>query len=418
MDLSRRKLVQGLGGISLLATGVETAARTATLANADASPGRTQSLPVKAEFPFEGIHLNAAFAHPLGTRSRQAAERFLQERTHNVDKVWPVDNPRDEAVKRFAELIHARPGDIAVVSSTLEGENLIAAALDLGPAKGVVTDPFHYDASLAMYGERRKRGMPLVVVAPTNNAIDYNRLEDAITRDTKLVAVSWVSSWSGFTHDLKQVCEIAHRKEALVYADVIQGVGAVPFDVRESNVDFCCAGTYKWLMGDFGTAFLYVNPRSAEHLQRVQVGWRQLKWYTPHFLPFDSPGAALGDWELASDVAGLFEVGTANWLGLAIAANSIAYIDSLGVERIARHREPLLRRLQDELPRHGFAALTPSASRGPSVAFAYEGARDRFGKPLEEAGIAVTCSRNRIRISVSVYNDMQDIEKVMGVLCG
>jgi hypothetical protein len=53
---------------------------------------------------------------------------------------------------------------------------------------------------------------------------------------------------------------------------------------------------------------LYVNPRNVEHLQRVQVGWRQLKSYTPHFLPFDSPGAALGDWELASDVAGLFEV--------------------------------------------------------------------------------------------------------------
>jgi selenocysteine lyase/cysteine desulfurase len=416
MAISRRKVVQGFGALSILGAGGQAKARSETLRNADIAREPAPCLPVKAEFPFEGTHLNAAFAHPLGIQSQQVAERFLRERVQNIGKIWPIDNPREEAVGRFASLIRARPSDIAVVSSTLEGENLIAAALGLGPGRGVVTDPFHYDASLVMYGERHKLGMPLTVVLPTNHEIDYNRLEDAITQETKLVAVSWVSSWTGLTHDLKRVCEIAHKKGALVYADIIQGVGALPFDVNESNVDFCCSGTYKWLMGDFGTAFLYASPQSAQYLQRVQVGWRQLKSYTSHFLPFDSPGRVAGEWELGSDVAATFEVGTPNWLGLATVASSLAYIESLGVERIARHRQPLLRRLQEELPRHGFEALTPKGSHGPSVAFGYEGIRDRVGKRLEENQIFVTCGKNRIRISASVYNDMEDIDKLLAVL--
>jgi selenocysteine lyase/cysteine desulfurase len=60
-----------------------------------------------------------------------------------------------------------------------------------------------------------------------------------------LVGVSLVSSDTGYTHDLKTVCEIAHRKGALVYADIIQAVGAIPVDVKATGVDFCCAGTYK-----------------------------------------------------------------------------------------------------------------------------------------------------------------------------
>ncbi|MGH8290945.1 MAG: aminotransferase class V-fold PLP-dependent enzyme [Steroidobacteraceae bacterium] len=85
-------------------------------------------------------------------------------------------------------------------------------------------------------------------------------LDALIDSRTRLVAVTLVGSDTGFTHDLKSVCEAAHAKGSLVYADVIQAAGAIPIDVKDSGVDFCCAGTYKWMMGAFGTAFPYVRP--------------------------------------------------------------------------------------------------------------------------------------------------------------
>ena len=416
MSVSRRQLIQGLSGVPLVAAVAASATTPIPTAVAPVSLSGTVSLPDKANFTFDGTHLNAAYTHPIGIRTRDATEEYIRSRMREVDRNWPVRNSRDEAVALFPRLINAQPAEIAVVPSTLEGENLVAASLGLGPGAGVVTDPFHYDASLVMYGELNKRGMPLTVITPRNNKIDYAELEAAITSETRLVAVSLVSSDTGYLHDLKTVCDIAHRKGALVYADIIQAVGAIPFDVKASGVDFCCAGTYKWLMGEFGMAFLYVRADRLPQLKRSQVGWRQIKAHTNHFLPFDPPGPVIGEWQLGTDTASVFEVSTPNWSALATLVGSLNYIHAIGVDAIARHREPLLRRLQEELPNHGFAQLTPPNFQGSYVVFSYEGAGARFRQALSDAKIFVTLYKNKIRVSPSVYSDMNDIDRLVKVL--
>jgi len=421
MKFTRRRLVQGLGTLSALALrGGESAQaavpRSDSGSTSAAGPARSIALPDKANFVFSGTDLNAAYTHPVGNWTRAALVSYLDSRQRDAARNWPVQNSRDEAVRLFAGLINAAPTAVAVVPSTLEGENLIGAALGLGPEKGVVTDAFHYDASLVRYSELHKHGMPLTVVRNRGNRIDYSDLEAAISPHTRLVAVSWVSSATGYKHDLKRLCDIAHRKGALVYADIIQGVGAVPLDVKECGVDFCCSGSYKWLMGEFGVAFLYVRPDRLGQLQRVQLGWRGITAYRPHFLPFDPPGPIAGDYRLGTDTASIFEVSTPDWSGLAAMAGSLQYLERLGVERIARYREPMLDRLQHELPRHGFAALTAPDHRGPYLVFSKEGMGAKYAGALKDAKIYVTLTKNRIRISPSVYNDMADIERLIRVL--
>jgi selenocysteine lyase/cysteine desulfurase len=371
-------------------------------------------LPDKKSFPFEGTYLNAAFSHPLGAHARAAGQAYLQARTYEVDRSWPRVNARDAAVAAFAGLINASPSEIAVVTSTMEGENLIAAAIGLGPEAGVVTDAFHYDASLAMYGELQRTGVPVKVVSPRNNVMDLRDFETAIGKGTRLVAVSLVSSQTGFKHDLKSLCEIAHAKGAMVYADIIQAVGAISLDVRESGVDFCSCGTYKWLMGDFGTGFLYVRADRLDSLRRVQLGWRQLASSGHHVYPFDSPGPAIGNWALRKDTVGRFEVGTPNWFALSVVTASIGYIQEIGMSAIVKHRQPMLDRLQEELPKLGFQPLT-SALGSPTAAFASKDVARRFGPALTAARIKISVYENMIRISPSVYNDMEDIERLLRV---
>ena len=417
MSATRRDVLRSFAGLSVAAASTAAAGARADTGthSVPAKPG-VIALPDKGNFHFDGTHLNAAYTHPLGARTRAALDNYLQTRVAEASRNWPRENSRDEAVRLYAELIGAQPTEVAVVPSTLEGENLVAASLGLGPDAGVVTDLFHYDASLIMYGELHKRGMPLSVIAPRGNRIDYAELEAAITPQTRLIAVSLVASTTGYLHNLKVICDIAHRKGALVYADIIQAVGAVPIDVKTSGVDFCCAGTYKWLMGEFGTAFLYVRPDRLPHLKRTQVGWRPIVSYKPHYPPLDAPDPLSGDYELGTTTAQVFEVSTPNWSGLAAAAGAIAYLHEVGVERIAAHRAPLLRRLQAELPQHGFAPLTPADSHGAYLVYSQEGVAKRFYQALKDSKIFVTLSRNRIRISVSVYNDMEDIERLTRIL--
>jgi selenocysteine lyase/cysteine desulfurase len=400
MDLSRRVLIGSLSVLPL--TGA-----------AKAVP----SLPDKASYEFSGTYLNAAYAHPVNRQARQAGNDFLAARANReVTRAWPADNPRNQAVAKFAAFINADPDEIAVVPSTMEGENHLLAALGIDENHGVVTDAYHYGPSLVLYGELHKRGVPLSVVAPKNNRIERADIEQAIGPNTKLVAVSHVGSNTGFQHDLKALCDVAHRKGAFVYADIIQSVGAIPFDVKESGVDFCCCGTYKWLMGDFGTAFLYVRPDRLKDLKRTAVGWRQVTNEVSHADPFDPPGPAIGDWTMRTGTAATFEVSTPSWCALQMAIASLDYVERLGVANIARHRQPLIARLQEEMPKQGFTPLTPKDARGPVVAFAYKDAAARLDPILKAENIKISTYDNRIRISPSVYNDMDDIERLLKVV--
>jgi len=89
----------------------------------------------------------------------------------------------------------------------------------------------------------------------------------------------------------------------------------------------------------------------------------------------------------------------------------------LGVERfvIEAWRQPLVRRLQEEMPRLGFTPATPADSTSPIVTFA---TRDgpAVQRTLQAANVTARVSPLRVRFSPSVYNDMKDVERVLEVL--
>jgi len=136
----------------------------------------------------------------------------------------------------------------------------VVECLGLARLEGnVVTDALHFEGALVHLLELQKQGLDLRVVMPRGGRIEIKDLERVVDLKTKLVELSLVSMYNGFQHDLQAVCELAHANGAYVYADIIQAAGAVPIDVRAAGVDFAAAATYKWLMGDFGLAFLYVR---------------------------------------------------------------------------------------------------------------------------------------------------------------
>jgi selenocysteine lyase/cysteine desulfurase len=190
----------------------------------------------------------------------------------------------------------------------------------------------------------------------------------------------------------------------------------VPIDLSASGVDFACCGTYKWLMAEYGVAFLYVRPDRIERLQRAQVGWRQLKYFESQVLPLDTPGPAIGPYELRDGAIGLFEVATPAWQALAVAAASIEQIATFGPEPIMRRRMPLIAQLREALQGRGFTPLAPADCPGPIASFAVADAARRFREPLAKAGITVSLRDHWLRVSPSVYNSAEHISRLTGVL--
>ncbi len=368
-------------------------------------------------FRLSGVYLNAAYTHPLPLAAA-AAERAFTER--RIDPFGPGGSEaRSKAL--FATLVNASPDEVAWAPSTSYGESFVIGALGLGRGQTrgkVVTDILHFDGSLYTYGELAKRGLGLTILPMTSDGrIDMNRLESAVDRDTRLVAVSLVSMVNGFQHDLKTVCDIAHRKGAMVYADVIQAAGAIPIDVKATGVDFLAASSFKWLMGDFGCGFLYARREALARLTRSEFGYHQVDTMAYHAFPGDPPGRVL--FEATADdgtAAGFFEVGSIGASAQAAVTVSLQALLDIGVDRIAAARQPLIDRLRERLDGR-FRCLTPTGSTSPIVAYALKDAH-RLSPKLKAAGINIQIYANRFRISPSVYNTLAEIDQVADVLSG
>jgi selenocysteine lyase/cysteine desulfurase len=399
--------------------------RRGVLAGASAMPVVAQAkriaapaaLPDKAAFaPMAGTYLDSGTMHPIPLGARAAVQRYLDQRT-SMDGHYPTDEVEKRVKANFARLINAAPEELAFVQSTTAGEQLVIEALDLPRAGGrIVTDTLHFFGSFYLYEELAKRGMDVAWLRPEGGRIAVEAFERAITPGTRLVSLSLVSTYNGFEHDLKKICEVAHARGALVYADIVHAAGTVPIDVRASGVDFAATASYKWLMGDFGLGFLYARADLRERLSRTRFGYYQLAGFTPHVYPFDAPGTTIADTRPRDDMEGLFAGGTRSHAVLAQLDWSLDYLLTLGVDRIAAHRQPLLAQLRSGLAAKGHAIVTPQGSCTPLMTCALEGAYAKLSDPLKAAKVQITLSRNRFRVCPSVFNDAADIDRLLAAL--
>jgi selenocysteine lyase/cysteine desulfurase len=407
MPLGRREFLIGAGAMAA-------AVRPAFAATQTARPAGVLPATVRADFPAASIetYLNSAAIHPLGTFAASAVEQTMAFRMRGAGpgrSDFGADKQNDLKA-RFGKMINAKPTEIAFISSTSDGENIVTLGLDLPRKKGnVVLDELHFTSSLYMFKELEKQGVELRVIKHKNWAIDVKDMDRAIDKNTRLVSMAAVSNVNGFMHDIKSVSDLAHARGAYVFADIIQAVGAVPLDMRALGVDFASTGTYKWLMGERGFGFLYVRE---EHqgtvLPTTRYGHRQVANFNRAQLTWEPlPGAAM------------YESGNIPVLLAAAVSAGIDYVTAIGIDKIRAHAKQLTDRLQAELPPLGFKSLTPRDTPTPIVAFELKDTA-ATAKALQAGKIAGTIitNENRLRLSVSVFNNHADIDRVVSVLGG
>jgi selenocysteine lyase/cysteine desulfurase len=404
MPLGRREFLAGAGALAV-------SARSVFARLQDARPGAIFPPSVRADFPLAlaETYLNAAAIHPLGTFAARAIEQSLAYRLRGAGdgrSDFGADKQQD-LKRRYGQLIGAAANEIAFVSSTSDGENIVVLGLDL-PKRGgnVVIDELHFTTSLYMYKELEKKGLELRIVKHRDWAIDIKDMDRAIDRNTRLVSLALVSNVNGYRHDCTAVSEIAHARGAYVFADIIQAVGAVPVDMRGLGIDFASAGTYKWLMGERGFGFLFVRADLQDTaLPTTRYGHRQVANFNRATLTWEPlPGAAK------------YEAGGIPVMLASCVSEGIDYLRALGLDKIGAHAARLTARLQRELPPLGLKPLTPEGTETPIVAFELKDA-GAAAKALQAARITgtIVANESRLRLSVSVFNTDEDIDRVVDV---
>lgn len=408
MRLNRRQFLRSAAqkaGATALAMGA-----------ASASEADPDFRKVRQDFPWveNQTYLNCGTYHPLPVPSARAIERYTEYKVKGPGPDRPHVSPRvmEDVKSLYGKLINAKATELAFVQSTLAGENIIVGGLGLHRSGGnIVTDELHYHGGVHIYRELAKTtGLELRIVRQKNWQTRVADFEKLVDQDTRLIAITLVSNLNGYLQDAKALSDLAHAHGAYLYADVVQAAGCIPMDVRKMGIDFCSAGTYKWLMGLTGLGFLYVREELLDRVKPSQFG----EQYT-NFKYHNFPGSPSGDEEVSYDLkpgAAIYEIGAVPFIAIACQQESLKYIHKLRISNIRRHVKPLTDRLWKEVPKLGYPTITPPDTPTPLVAFQVKDP-ELLTTKLRRAKVNVKVKWKQMRVTPSVFNNQDDIDRLL-----
>ncbi len=356
------------------------------------------------------VYLNHASAGVLPLSSAAAIETFV--RTHaeaGVRGTFPYDLRMPEYREKIGRFIGAEGSQIAILANTSAAANVIAAGLEWKAGDEVLLCDNEFPANVVPWLALRRRGVNVRLLPTARERLTPEVLRREISSRTRVVAVSWVSYSDGYRHDLKRLAAVAHESGALLCVDAIQGLGVLPIDVADADMDALFAGGGKWMLGLHGVAILYLGKRLAQRLHLAMPGWRSVRdmW---DFHNYEQP---------FSLEAMRFECGTPNLIGTLSLVCAIDLFTKCGPTAIAHHVLALTDQLCAGLHRLG-ADLSTLRADGISsgiVTFSLPGCDSmELGAALENEGIITAYRTTGIRVSPHGYNTSREIDALLETL--
>jgi selenocysteine lyase/cysteine desulfurase len=212
--------------------------------------------------------------------------------------------------------------------------------------------------------------------------------------------------WSdGGIIDMPRVANALRAQGAALLIDATQAVGVVALDVTTIDPDFVIFPTYKWVLGPYGRAFIYIAKRrqGGVPLEQIAAGRRGV----------NSEGTPYMRDTGFVDGARRFDMGERDHLiALEMASVSMELVAKWGVAAIAERLRMLTSRLADGLQNSG-ALVADAKARAPhilSVGFP-GGLPVGLLRHLQTEQVYVAARLGRMRISPHVYNDEQDVDQ-------
>ncbi len=375
---------------------------------------------IRSEFPraTQQVYLDAAANMPLPKFVAEGMRRYMDFHMYG-----PGEGRGDYASKTirevkplFARLINAKPAEIGFVVCTKAGESAVINGLRIQESGGnLVTNDLHYAGSIHDYIGRRQAGLDVRIVKHRDWRIDFRDMEKVVDKKTKLISITLVSNVNGWVEDAKALSALAHAHGAYLYADIIQAAGSVPVDVKALGLDFAACSNYKWLQGARGAGFLYVR----EECQGAIVKDLSFPGYVHfNYAPWvPKRDAAAGDFPYVSPKdASRYEAGNVSYVAYAGQYEALERMLATGVDKIYAYTKPMCDRLKKELPPLGYQLITPLDAASSIVVAQARDLRATEQK-LRKANIQVTTTgANRVRISPALYNNMEDINRLLSAL--
>lgn len=292
---------------------------------------------------------------------------------------WGHSTERARAL--FARLVGVDAVRVAVGSTVSELVGVVATVLPRG-ARVVVPDVEFTSVLFPLLVQER---LEVRTVPPS-------RLADAIAEGAHAVAFSAVQMSSGEVADIDAIVSAAAASGAMTLCDATQALGWLPLEADRFDAVVC--GAYKWLMSPRGSAFLTVSERVLERAVPHNAGW---------YAAEDVHASYFGPPLRLASTARRLDVSPAwfSWVGTEPA---LELVERIGISAIHEHDVRLANRFR--------AAIGLEPSNSAIVCADVPGGAER----LELAGIAAAVRGGLLRTSWHVYNDDDDVDRVIDAL--
>ncbi len=397
-DLSRRDFL----GVTATAA---VASLRQNVGTADDPLGVRRDFPALREFTF----LNTAYTGLISQAVVDAAREWTDTRARRTYTVGEMLAKADEVRKLYAGMFGAGEDEIAFLSSTTEGENIVVNSLDFKKGDNVVYDDLVYPSTPVIYQRLAEtRGVEIRVVKSRNGAVPIEDFKKLVDGRTRLISVAWVNNNSGFRHDMKALAALAHSHGAYLYSDAVQFMGTGPVDLRAENVDFCTSGTYKWLMAGFGVAVFYVRRELLEKIHSSNVGWRSR--------PAEQQKNAKK-----------FEYATLSFGDIYELSAALKYLQGIGLDKIEARSQTLVKRFRSGLAERKIQIATPENTRSPIVSFYIRKRQAEAANILDTERVKVSLQEvapaesagagtvTRVRVAIAFFNNEADVDRMLEV---
>ncbi len=358
-------------------------------------------------FAVTSTYLNHAAVGVLPKSTRDAIHRFVDAHGDaGVLGTFGYEAKMPEYRAQFAALLGGAGDEIAFLRNTGDGATILAHGVDWNAGDELLLCHDEFPSNVYPWLALRERG---VNVRLLSGRLTPERLRAEISARTRAVVVSWVSYFDGYRHDIAQLAEIAHASGAYCFVDVIQGLGALHLDVRETGIDAAFGSGAKWMLALQGVGYLWVRRSVMERLRVALPGWRSVKdmWA---FHDYEQPWI---------DEASRYEGGTPNFLGALSLATSATFLRDAGTLAIQSHILALRERLIDGLLRHDVELITKPDAHVASGIVTFRASVDdqvAFGRSLQAKGFVTTWRPTGIRVAPHGYNTDDEIDAFVALV--
>lgn len=341
--------------------------------------------------------------------------------TLSIEATEQYENSRD----KIAKFINAKHREEIIFSkNATESLNLVAYSYGLENLKKddeiVISIMEHHSNLVPWQNVAKKTGAKLKYMYINNEfEIPEEEIETKITKNTKVVAITYVSNVTGTINDVQKIIKKAHSVGAIAIVDAAQAIPHMRIDVQKLDCDFLAFSGHKMLSA-LGIGVLYGKKEILNKMSPFLMGGDMIEYVYEQDTTF-------------APLPNKFEAGTQNVEGVVSLASAIDYIEKIGYDKIEQIENEVVTYAREELSKLNFLELylTSNSEKHSSViSFNIKGIHphdvasildsqnvcvrsgNHCAQPLLRfLGIDSTC-----RASFYIYNTKEDVDKLVEAL--